>query len=194
MGGGSAGAGPVVDSVDGGGQAFPGAQQVVQVGSEVGQVGHIGAEVVAAGAAEPDGARAAAGGDVGRLGAPAVGDGDLADRVPGMLGIQQRPHVSPDPVAVPVELHGGNLVDGFAAAVFADPVVAQRGVDVAVVHQVTQHIGGDPGVGVTLGVGMPVAVRHDLVPAELGAVGEAERGHPADPVTVPLDEAAHADW
>ena len=36
-------------------EAFPGAEQVVEVGGQVGQVGHVGAEVVAAGAAEPAG-------------------------------------------------------------------------------------------------------------------------------------------
>jgi len=38
-----------------------GAQQVVEIAGEVGQVGHVGAEVVTAGAAEPDRAGAAAG-------------------------------------------------------------------------------------------------------------------------------------
>jgi hypothetical protein len=71
---------------------------------QVGQVGDVGAEVVAAGAAEPDRAGAAAGPDVGRFGAAAVGDGDLPDGVSGVLGFQQRGGVAPDPVAVPVEL------------------------------------------------------------------------------------------
>ena len=53
VGGRGLGAGPVVD-VDGGAQPFPVAQQVVEVGVEVGQVGGVGAEVVAAHAAEPD--------------------------------------------------------------------------------------------------------------------------------------------
>ena len=90
LGGGGVGAGPVVDPVDGGGQPFAGAQQVVEVGLQVGQVGDVGAEVVAARAAEPDRAGAAAGFDVGRFGAGAVGDGDLADGVAGVLGFQQR--------------------------------------------------------------------------------------------------------
>src|SRR5262249_61073671 len=75
---GGVGAGPVVDAVDGCREPLPGAQQVIEVGDEVGQVGDVGAEVVTAGAAEPDRARPAAGGDVGWLGAPAVGDGGLA--------------------------------------------------------------------------------------------------------------------
>jgi hypothetical protein len=37
-----------------------------------------------------------------------------------VLVVQQGAGVTPDPVAVPVELHRGDLVDGAAAAVFAD--------------------------------------------------------------------------
>jgi len=83
-------------------------------------VGDVRAEVAAAGAAEPDGAVAAAGLHVRGLGAGPVGDGDLADRIPGVLGVEQRGCLAPDAVAVPVELHRGDLVDGFAAAGFAD--------------------------------------------------------------------------
>jgi len=61
------------------------------------------------------------------------------------------------------------------------------------IHQVAQHVRGDPGVGVTLGVGVPVAVRHDLVLGELAAVRKRQGRHAADPVTVTLDEALHAD-
>ena len=39
--------GPLVDAVDGGGEPFPGAQQVIEVGGQVGEVGDVGAEVVA---------------------------------------------------------------------------------------------------------------------------------------------------
>ena len=76
-------------SMPSGGEALAGAEQVIEVSSQVGQVGHVGAEVVAAGAAEPDRAGAPAGGDVGRLGAGAVGDGDLPDGVAGVLSVQQ---------------------------------------------------------------------------------------------------------
>jgi hypothetical protein len=72
--GGGVSAGPVVDAVEGGSEALAGGEQVVEVSGEVGEVGDVGAEVVAAGAAEPDGAGAAAGGDVGRLGALAESD------------------------------------------------------------------------------------------------------------------------
>ena len=60
LGRGGCGAGPVVDAA-GGGEPFAGAEQVVEVGGQVGQVGDVGAEVVAAGAAEPERAGAAAG-------------------------------------------------------------------------------------------------------------------------------------
>ena len=102
-GGGGVGAGPLVDPVEGGGEPFAGAQQVVEVGGQLGQVGDVGAEVVAARAAEPDRAGPAAGFDVGRFGAAAVGDGDVADGVAGVLGVQQGVGVAPEPVAVPVE-------------------------------------------------------------------------------------------
>lgn len=89
LGGGGVGAGPLVDPVKRGGQPFAGAQQVVEVGLQVGQERDVGAEVVAAGAAEPDRAGAATGLDVRGFGAATVGDGDLADRVAGMFGVQQ---------------------------------------------------------------------------------------------------------
>jgi hypothetical protein len=37
-----------------------------------------------------------------------------------VLGVQQCLHIAPDPVAVPVELQGGHLVDCRTAPVFAD--------------------------------------------------------------------------
>src|SRR6188472_4139141 len=57
--GGGVGAGPIVDSADGGGQSFPGAQLIVEVRLQLGQVGDVGAEVVAAGA--PDSSTSARG-------------------------------------------------------------------------------------------------------------------------------------
>ena len=45
LGGGGVGTRPVVDAVDGGGQPFPGAQQVVPAGGQVREVGDVGAEV-----------------------------------------------------------------------------------------------------------------------------------------------------
>ncbi|WP_433711046.1 hypothetical protein ACQP2U_33000 [Nocardia sp. CA-084685] len=46
---------PVVDAVEGGGQSFPGAQQIIKVCLQVGQVCDVGAEVVAARAADQTG-------------------------------------------------------------------------------------------------------------------------------------------
>ncbi len=43
--GGRVGAGPFVDTVDAGGEAFTRLQQVVEVAGEVGEVGHVGAEI-----------------------------------------------------------------------------------------------------------------------------------------------------
>src|SRR5260370_1399542 len=123
-GGGGGAAAPLTAAGGGGGEPFPGAQQVIEVGGQGGEVGDVGAEVVAAGAAEPDRAGASAGLHVRRLGAAAIGDGDLADRITGVRGFQQSGGVAPDPGAVPVDADGGHLVDRLAAAVFADPVVA----------------------------------------------------------------------
>jgi hypothetical protein len=58
--------------------------------------------------------------DVGRLGAAAERDRDLADGAAGVLGIQQRLGLLSDPVAVPVELHGSEPVNGLAAAFLAN--------------------------------------------------------------------------
>src|SRR5262249_44740752 len=142
--------------------ALAGAQQVVEVGVQVGQVGDVGAEVVAAGAAEPERAATASGLDVGRLGADTERDGDLADGAASVLGVQQRLCLPPDAVAVTVEPHRGDTVDGFAAAGFADAVVAAGGFQFSVRHQLTQHLDGNTGVGVALSVAVPVGVEHDL--------------------------------
>src|ERR1019366_8696231 len=192
-GGGGVGARPFIDAVDGGGQALAGAQEVVEVGGQAGQVGDVGAEVVAACAAEPDGAGTAAGLNVGRLGAGAVGDGGLADPVACVPGFQERAGVTPDAVAVPVELHGGDLVDGLAAAGFADPVVPLGCIHDLVVHQLAEHVDRDAGIGVTLGVGVPVAVRDDLGLAELGTVAGQQGRELADPAAVPQIQGSAAD-
>lgn len=92
---------------------------LIAVAGQVGQVGDVGAEMVASGAAEPQRAVVPAGGDVARLGAGAVGDGDRSDHVAGVLVVQHGRRISPGAVAVPVELHGGDLVDGGPAAVLA---------------------------------------------------------------------------
>ncbi|MGH9158004.1 MAG: hypothetical protein ACRD1K_19695 [Acidimicrobiales bacterium] len=58
------------------------------------------AGVVAAGTAEPERAGSAPGGDVGRLGAHAEGNRDLAQGPPGVLGVEQGLRRPPDAVAV----------------------------------------------------------------------------------------------
>ena len=142
--------------------------------------------MVAAGAAEPDRAGASPGLHVGWLGAAAIGDGDLADLIAGVRGFQQGGGVAPDPVAVPVEAERGHLVDRLAAAVFADPVVAAGDVQVAVIEELGQHVDGHPGVGVPLGVGVAVGIRHRPGLVELGAVAGAQGPEPGDPVAVPV--------
>jgi hypothetical protein len=63
----------------------------------------------------------------------------------------------------------------------ADRVVLLGSVELAVVHQLAEHVDGHAGVGVTLGVGVPVGVEHDLGLVELQPVGGAQHRQPADP-------------
>jgi hypothetical protein len=102
---------PFLD-VGGGEYPFPVAQQVIEVGVQVREVGRVSAEVVAARAAEPVRAGVPAGLDVGRLGADPERDRGLADGPADVPGVQQCLGVTPDPVAVPVELHGRDPVGG----------------------------------------------------------------------------------
>ena len=101
--------------------------------------------------------------DVGRFGAAAVGDGDVADGVAGVLGVQQGVGVAPEPVAVPVEAVRGHRVDGGAAALLPDPVVAAGDLEGAVIEELGQHVDGDSGVGVALGVLSVVDLAEALV-------------------------------
>jgi hypothetical protein len=133
LGGGGVGAGPLVDPVEGGGQPLPGAQQVIEIGLQIGQKRNGGPEMVTPDAAEPDGTGATAGLHVRRFTASAVGDGDFPDRVAGMLGLQQGLGVAPDPVAVPIEAERGDRVDGGAAAVFPDPVVPPCDIQISMI-------------------------------------------------------------
>src|SRR5271166_2212458 len=194
VGGGGVGAGPVVDPVDGGGQPFPGAQQIVEVCLQVGQERDVGAEVVAAHAPEPDRAGPAAGFDVRRLGASAVGHGDLTHGVASTFGLQQHVCLTPDPVAVPVEAERGDGVDGGAAAVFADAVVAPGHGVTAVIEQFGQHVDRDPGVSVSLGITVPVAVGRDLGFVDLDAVSGAQHRQGRDPLTVAGVERVDSYW
>ena len=193
LGRGGVGAGPVIDAVDGGGQPFAGAQQIIEVCLQLGQERDVGAEVVAADAAVPDRAGSAAGFDVGRLGAGAVGDGDLPDGVAGALGFQQGVRVAPDPVAMPVEAERGDGVDGVAAAVFADAVVAAGHGIAAVIEQFGQDVDRHSGVGVPLGVRMPVGVGHHPGLVEFGPVAGAQGRQRGEPVAVASLQGGCAD-
>jgi hypothetical protein len=120
LGGCGVGARPLVDPLEGGGQVFPGAQQILEIGLQVGQMGDGGPVVVTPDAAEPNGTSTTAGLHVGRFAAGAIGNGDVPDRVAGVFGFQECVGVAPDPVTVPVEAQRGDRVDGGAATVFAD--------------------------------------------------------------------------
>jgi hypothetical protein len=77
---------------------------------------------------------------------------------------------------VPVELHDGDPVDGFPATGSAYVVVHLGAVQFGVVHKLAEHVDGDSGVGVALGVAVPVGVDDDAPMAELGAVGARMSG------------------
>ena len=121
---------------------------------------------------------------LGWLGAGAVGDGDGADRVAGVLVVQQRAGVTPDPVAVPVELHSGDLVDGAAAAFLADPVIAAGDVEIAMIEQLGENVDGNARVSVPLGVGVPVGVRDSAVLVEFTVAVQQQRRQRGEPLTV----------
>jgi hypothetical protein len=76
---------------------------------------------------------------VGRLGADAIGDGDLPYPHPGSLAVQQCGDLSPDPFAGSVELVVCDAVNRCASANLGDPVVGLGGVDAAMPHQLAQH-------------------------------------------------------
>ena len=173
-------------------QAFPVGQQLLQVGLQLGQVGRVAAEVPAAGADVFVGAGAAAGLDVRRLGAHPERDGDLPDADPGLLVGEQAGDVVEDPPPGGVELVAGDPVDRGADPVLGDPVVAGGGAHGPVRHQLAQHVGPDPGVGVPLGVAVPVGVRHYQRRVDLLAVGVGQQvrdGVGEDPVGVTVGAA-----
>ena len=138
-------------------------------------------------------AGATAGLDIGGLAAGAVRHGDFPDRVAGAFGVQQGPGVTPDAIAVPVEAERGDLVHGVAAAVFADPVVAAGHRIASVVQELGQDVDGDTGVGMPLGIAVPVGVRHDLGRVEHPSVAGAQGRQGADPVAVPGLQGRSAD-
>lgn len=113
------GLGPVVGCRERG-QTFSVAEEIREVCLQVREVRRVGAEVIAADAAEADGAGVPAGRDVRGLDADAVGGLDLADGPAGILVVQKFFCLPPDAVAVPVELQRGDPVDGIAFALLTD--------------------------------------------------------------------------
>ena len=111
--------------------------------------------------AEPDGAVIAARGDVAGLGTPSIGDGDLTDRAAGVFGVQHGLGLPPDTIAVPVELHRGDSLHRLPATLFPNPVIPLTCLDLAMVHQFTEDVDRDSGVGVPLCVGVLEGVRED---------------------------------
>ncbi|WP_395358031.1 methyltransferase [Streptomyces sp. YH02] len=127
----------------------------------------------AANTAETDWAVLAARGDVGGFGADPVGDGDLADGPAGPLVVEQGLGLAPDAVAVAVELHGRDTVDGLPAAYLTDPVVALGGGRLPVRHQLFEDFDRDTGIGMPLGIAVTVGIEKDLLLVERHHRGSA---------------------
>jgi hypothetical protein len=75
---------------------------------------------------EPEGAGAAAGLNIGRLGAGVIGNGDLPDAHAGSLTVEQGGDFAPEPFAGAVELVIGHSVDRGPGADLGDPPLSAR--------------------------------------------------------------------
>ena len=117
----------------------------------------------------------------------------LADGVADAFGFQQPVRIPPDPVAVPVETERGNSVDGRAATVFTDAVVAPSHRIVAVIEQFSQHVDRDTGIRMALGIAVPVGTGRDHGFVDLDPVVGAQDGQGRDPLAVPIVEHINAD-
>jgi hypothetical protein len=84
--------------------------------------------------------------------------------------------VTPDPVAVPVETERRDRVDGSAATVFADAVVAAGHRISAVIEQVGQHVDRDISIHMTLGMVVPVGTGRDRGFVDVDPVAGAQDG------------------
>lgn len=102
-----------------------------------------------------------------------------------MFSVQQGLGLPPDTVAVPVELHLGDPLDGFPPALFPDAVVLLRSDQLLLVHQLLQDVHGDASVRVPLRIGVPVGVGEDL--------GLVERQHLRDELSLDFDPGRDVD-
>jgi hypothetical protein len=135
--------------------SFP--AQVIGVHAEVGEVGGVGLEVWASGALVADRAGLTAGADVGRLGAFAHRHGHPRQLFAQLSDTRRRFGGLPGGAAV-VNGVSGQQFHRLTFLGLVDLVVAEGGVHVAVVHEVTQHRRGDTFVGQGLGVGVTEGV------------------------------------
>src|SRR5207342_668806 len=74
-----------------------------------------------------------------------------------------------------------------------DPVVPPGDIEIPVIKKLGQDVDPDPGVGVALGVAVPVGVENGPGLVELGAVAGAQRRQGVDPFAVALFEAGDGD-
>src|SRR5271169_194978 len=152
LGGGDRGvAGPFFELGHGRPEAFLVGEQAGEMAAKLGEEAGVAAEVGAAEALMAERAGLAVRLDVGRLGADAEGDGDLADRVTGRLGVQEALDHRAGAFGVAVHLQGGERVDGLALPLAGDAEVRLGGGQAGVAHELGQHLDRCAGVGMTLG-------------------------------------------
>jgi hypothetical protein len=142
-----------------GGGGFPVGLERGEVFFDGRQVGRVGAVEAAAGALEPDRAGFAAGLDVA-----------------GFAAVAERHRHRPELVgrhgsgygwgAGPVVDIAAHHLDGFPLALQGHRVVPLGGADVAMIHQLFEHLDRDAGISVALGVGEPERLGEDQRPVE----------------------------
>ena len=110
-----------------------------------------------------------------------------------MLGVEQALSLAPDPVAAAVEDESGDALDGLASAGLAYAVIAGGGVELTVVHQLTKHVDGHPGVRVALGVAVAIGVERDPAPVEGRSLRGGQGGKPVNPLTMGEPQAERGD-
>src|SRR5450759_2057842 len=187
LGGSGVAAGPVGQGRDGGGQPFSVGEQLGEVAAQLGGVGGVGAEVLAAGAAVPERTGVPASGDVGGFGADPERHRHLADLLAGRIGVGQDAQPGAHPPAAGVDLQRAEAVLGVAFAFRSDTVVPERGADRVVAEQLLEGVHGGTGISVTLGKGVPERVgehpvarkgQQAAVGAAVGPVQVGQRGDP----------------
>ena len=163
-------------------EAFLVGEQAGEVGAKLGQEARVAAEVGAAEALMAERAGLAVRLNVGRFGADAEGDGDLADGVTGRLGVQESLDQRAGALGVAVHLQGSEHVDSLALPLAGDAEVRLGGGQAGVAHELGQHLDRRAGVGMTLGEAVAERVRHDTGAVVRLAARAKQLGQLVDPL------------